>query len=75
MRKILLALCLLGAMVLLGCSSSESCADFMTCAKTGEKVQACCTSTQCKYTVGSKTFNCNGTDCNAAAVDLTNYCT
>ncbi|MBN2804712.1 MAG: hypothetical protein JXR91_16575 [Deltaproteobacteria bacterium] len=54
--------------------SGEECVDFMTCDNTGEMVTACCTSEQCSYEVGSKTFDCNGTDCTDAAQEVVDFC-
>lgn len=74
MKALLLGFGLLGTMCLAGCGSSEECKAFTTCAKTGEQVSACCTTSNCKYTVGSKQFPCDGTDCASAAQSLTSYC-
>lgn len=32
--------------------------------------EACCTTTDCYYTYNGQTFNCNGTDCEEAALQL-----
>jgi hypothetical protein len=58
--------------------NSWSCKDSsVTCAKAGgAAVTTCCTfdNTQCKYTIGTTEFACNGVDCNSAAVAVISYC-
>jgi hypothetical protein len=58
-----------------GCSSNssnsssptQSCQSATSCSKT---FQTCCTATQCHYVYNGTTYNCNGTDCTAAAQQL-----
>ena len=46
----------------------------IACAKTGDIIQACCSSTACEYVVGTTNFTCAGTDCSAEAQTVVNYC-
>ena len=40
-----------------------------------ESIEACCTTTQCRYlTDDGSSFYCNGIDCYAAAEELATYC-
>jgi hypothetical protein len=53
-----------------GCAKEkESCNASTTCS---QSVQTCCTSSACHYTVAGRTFNCNGTNCDSAAVQAVN---
>ena len=67
---------LCGGLVLLlwgafGCSGDESCEDGST--ECGYYT-ICCTETQCYYEIDDGTrFECDGTDCEAAAVELAEY--
>src|SRR5687768_6259711 len=54
---------------LIGCSEDEECADTAAC---GTNIETCCTSSQCHYTVNGRKFNCNGTNCDSAAVQAVN---
>jgi hypothetical protein len=71
---------LLSACVLLGssCSSDEwTCESTgVICAKNSSDVQACCNSggTQCKYTVGTTDYLCDGTDCKSETNTVQSYC-
>ena len=41
----------------------------------GKKIDACCTTSQCRYEASDGTvFNCNGTDCQAAAQQAARWC-
>ncbi|MBK8167300.1 MAG: hypothetical protein IPK64_15265 [bacterium] len=66
---VVLTSCLvLGAM---GCSEDEECGSDSTYCGT---FTACCTSSDCYYLASDGTrFNCNGTDCTAAAEALANH--
>jgi hypothetical protein len=78
MKWLTLVLALVVALFVLNCGSdSMHCEDGTTCATTGEVWKACCTessSPQCEYRAGSHTFECDGYDCQAAAIELNNYC-
>lgn len=77
MKRVLLGVFAATSVLLAGCGSPEQCSGF-TAAPSGGKctqVQACCTSTQCRYTAaGGKEWKCNGTDCTSAATQLVNDC-
>lgn len=62
------------AMVLISCEEEYSCDTGGICDSTGEDWEACCTSSDCYYKVGSKKFHCDGTDCELAASSLVSYC-
>jgi hypothetical protein len=58
-----------------GCKKKAECSTAEAlCA--GHTFQACCTDTDCYYVVdGSDEYDCNGTDCYAAAADMVfDYC-
>jgi hypothetical protein len=73
MSRDLVKVLLAGAIVVVAgaaCTAEkESCNSSTTCS---QSVQTCCTSTQCKYVVAGRTFNCNGTNCDSAAVQAVN---
>jgi len=52
----------------------EVCIYTLDCAATGEDVESCCTSTDCRYVTGEKSFECDGQDCDAAATLMADYC-
>jgi hypothetical protein len=58
--------------------NSWSCQDTgVICTKAGgAAVTTCCTydNTECKYTIGTTEFACDGIDCNSAAVAVVSYC-
>jgi hypothetical protein len=57
----------------------QQCQTIGSCAKTGDTIQACCT-TQCNVVVGNTdagpptSYPCSGTDCQAAQKQATDYC-
>ncbi len=76
MKKIFISLLfVLSAVVISSCGGEEySCSTGGICTSTGDSWEACCTSDDCYYKTGSKKFNCDGTDCDAAATELSEYC-
>ncbi|MCX6557485.1 MAG: hypothetical protein NTW95_08680 [Candidatus Aminicenantes bacterium] len=53
-----------------GCKKKAECSG-ATQLCTGHTFEACCTETDCYYVVdGDEQFDCNGTDCYAAASDM-----
>lgn len=75
---------LLSASSLLSCGSpSAQCQPTgITCAKGALTVQSCCTASQCNYVVSAaadagvatRTYPCNGTDCQSAQNSVWDYC-
>jgi len=60
-----------------GCGSSSSDEQCQTVPIScgGKKIDACCTTSQCRYKASDGTvFNCNGTDCRAAAQQAARWC-
>ncbi len=73
----LLALALGAPFVLMAACGdpTEQCSGYAFISCGSRSVQACCTSTQCRYVVSDGTvFECSGTNCNAAATSLASYC-
>ena len=71
MKKILL---FLGVVAVISIAAVlNSCEEDAVC-KTSTSVcgtfEACCTSTDCYYLYDGKTYDCDGTDCDAAALEL-----
>ncbi len=56
------------ALSAIGCGPEpESCSTALTCSK-GGNVQACCTSTRCRYKLSDGTsIDCSGTDCSSGS--------
>ena len=55
---------------LAGCGGEdEECLDDAVC---GTNIETCCTSSECHYTVEGRRYNCNGTNCDSAAVQAVN---
>ncbi len=75
MNRLLLAAALCGLLFVPGCDDPEDCRDFITCTKTGEKALSCCSSSGCRYRVGSREFPCDGFFCSATASQVVTYCT
>lgn len=73
-RSVLVGLGAVVSVAVAGCAPSYTCNPFTTCARDGSTVQACCTSSQCEYRTGGRTFACEGTNCASAASALTTYC-
>jgi hypothetical protein len=75
MRSIVVAVLLMGASVS-GCSDPEQCSAYNAIPSTRcGAIQACCTSTQCRYTSSSgREWACAGTNCQAAATQLVRDC-
>ena len=65
MKRTIFVSALLLAITVLGCSDDEyECEDFTTVCGTA---RACCTSDDCYYEWNGETYECDGTDCSAAA--------
>lgn len=75
-RIVLMAAVSVGAFFT-GCAPAETCSPFGASSATKcTNIQACCTSTQCRYTAdGSKEWKCAGTTCTDAATKLATDCT
>ncbi len=59
-----------------GGGGNETCSGFGSACPAGGTLQACCTSTQCRYVASDgSNFPCNGTDCTSAAQKATMWCT
>jgi len=69
-RTILAAFLGLLFLNLVGCKKKESC---QSANGACGSFRACCTTSQCYYTYGGKRFDCDGTNCSAAAQRLANY--
>jgi len=52
---------------LTGCGEKEECASDFVC---GRSFSACCTDTKCYYTLGGRRYDCNGVNCDSAALAL-----
>lgn len=75
MNKIIITLIAwLSISLLYSCAPVESCSDVYVCIADGSTAQTCCTSNDCRFVTASRTFNCNGTSCTAAAENLSSYC-
>ena len=83
MKNYLLILAsVLGLGLLSGCSDSvtdaltggEQCAPSIFCTKDNSTLDACCTTSSCRYVSATRTFSCNGTDCTSAAETAINFC-
>ena len=55
-------------------ANQEQCSFAYTCSATGSEMEACCTSTQCRYLIGDKEFLCDGLNCSDAAKKAVDYC-
>lgn len=58
---------------LTGCAPAVSCTEspIGDC----ELVETCCSSVECSYEADGETFDCDGTDCTAAATEVAEFCT
>ncbi len=76
MRKIGFVVVVIAGMI--GCGEDPP-AEGMSCVPaesdgTCGRVEVCCTSTECEYRADGVVFPCAGSDCGAAASDVTDYC-
>jgi len=61
--------------MMIGCTDDdETCTVVENVNCLAGNVQACCTSSDCKYIYDGKNYPCNGTDCEAAAQVVANLC-
>lgn len=65
----------LGGITTVGDMSCQDAA--VSCEQSGSRIVLCCnaSSTQCKFTAGTREFLCTGTDCDSAVDALLDYCT
>ncbi len=65
---------MMGLISACGGGGGEACSPAATCDVDGSTIQACCTSSSCRYVTDSRTFPCNGVDCSSAAQEVANFC-
>ncbi len=55
--------------------AGESCLDTYACYADNSTMQTCCSPSSCRYVTGTRTFNCNGLNCDTAAQEVASFCT